>query len=109
MARVRSIPIAHPVLIALTVLTAGCASSRSASGQLGRGQAALECPAGHALERSDLLRCWGEPSRVERQPSSAPGLGYERWVYGTGAGGPVREAWLAGEQVVDVTVSDGLP
>ena len=107
MARVRSIPIALLVL----QLAASCASSRSASapGQLGRGSAALECPTGHALERSDLLRCWGQPSRVERQPSSATDLGYERWVYGTGAGGPVREAWLAGGRVVDVTVSDGLP
>jgi hypothetical protein len=109
MARVRSIPIA--LLVLVLVLTASCASSRSASapGELGRVPAALECPAGHALERSDLLRCWGEPSRVEQQPSSAPGLSYERWVYGTGAGGPVREAWLAGGRVVDVTVSDGLP
>jgi hypothetical protein len=105
MARVRSLP------IALLVLATGCTTARSASapGQLGRGSAAPECPARRELDRSELLRCWGEPSRVERQPSSATGLGYERWVYGTGAGGQVREAWLAGERVVDVTVSNGLP
>jgi hypothetical protein len=60
------------------------------------------------MDAEAVRLAWGEPAAVERTPSAAaPGLSYERWIYGAGPGGPARSAWLADGRVVDAIEAPG--